>query len=159
MLEDKDLKFASQQLEGNIGTSARSGTVGGGTIVVRKKCNVQEVVVLDIQNLTKIFADSADGIREDTQRAITRLFSPSHTFSDVSYAAYSSGLANSATFTSTNTSAKEDTIIVKWKLPCIKKQMEYHKYVTMSEFYVQDEKKKSRAELDKIMAELSEMKK
>jgi hypothetical protein len=52
--------------------------------------------VLDIQNLTRIIADSADEIHEDTQRAITRLFSPSPTFNDVSYAARSSGLANSA---------------------------------------------------------------
>jgi hypothetical protein len=44
MLEDKDLKFASPQLEGGIGASAGFGTVGGGTTVVRKKCNVQEAL-------------------------------------------------------------------------------------------------------------------
>jgi hypothetical protein len=53
MLEDKDLKFASWQLEEGIGTSAGFGTVGGGVTAVKKKLNVQEVVALDIQSLTK----------------------------------------------------------------------------------------------------------
>jgi hypothetical protein len=34
-----------------------------------------------------------------------------------------------------------DKFIVKWKLLCIKQQMDDHKYVIMSEFYGQDEKK------------------
>jgi hypothetical protein len=53
MLEDKDLKYASWQLEEGIGTSAGFGTVGGGVTAVKKKLNVQEVVALDIQSLTK----------------------------------------------------------------------------------------------------------
>jgi hypothetical protein len=74
MLEDKDLKFASRQLDDGIGASAGFGTVGGGATAARKKRNVQEVVALDIQNLTKKIAENADGIRVDTQNAITRLF-------------------------------------------------------------------------------------
>jgi hypothetical protein len=53
MLEDKDLKFAGQQLEGCIGVSAGFGTVGGGVIVVRKKCYVRELVVLVMQIFEK----------------------------------------------------------------------------------------------------------
>jgi hypothetical protein len=36
MLEDKDLKYASWQLEEGIGTSAGFGTVGGGVTAVKK---------------------------------------------------------------------------------------------------------------------------
>ena len=129
MLEDKDLKFSSWQLEGGIGASASFGTVGGGTTASRKKWNVQEVVAFDIQNLTKWIADSADAICEDTHRANTRFFSPSSTFSDVSHTAWSSGIADSATFATTYTSAKDDKIIVEQKLLCNNQQMEYHKYV------------------------------
>ena len=50
-------------------------------------------------------------------------------------------------------------MVVERKLLCIEKQMEYHKYVIMSDFFDQEEKKKSKAELDKIMQELEEMKK
>jgi hypothetical protein len=35
--------------------------------MLKKKRNVQEVVALDIQHLTRKNADSADGICEDTQ--------------------------------------------------------------------------------------------
>lgn len=45
------------------------------------------------------------------------------------------------------------------KLLCINQQMDYHKYVLMSEFFDAEEKKKSKAELDKIMAELNDLKK
>jgi hypothetical protein len=37
--------------------------------------------------------------------------------------------------------------------------MEYHKYVIMSEFFDLEEKKKLKAELGKIMAELNDLKK
>lgn len=159
MLEEKDLKFASRHLEEGIGASAGFGTVGGGVTAVKKKRNVQEVVALDIQSLTKKIAESADGIREDTQRAITRLFSPSPTFSDVSYAARSGGVTESTVISDSYTSAKEEKIIVERKLLCINQQMDYHKYVLMSEFFDAEEKKKSKAELDKIMAELNDLKK
>jgi hypothetical protein len=74
------LKFTSRQLDDGIGASAGFGTVGGGATAARKKCNVQEVVALDIQNLTKKIAENADGICVDTQNTITRLFSPSPIF-------------------------------------------------------------------------------
>ena len=114
---------------------------------------------MDIQSLTKKIAESADGIREDTQQAITRLFSPSPTFSDVSYAAWSGGVTESTVISDSYTSAKEEKIIVERKLLCINQQMDYHKYVLMSEFFDAEEKKKSKAELDKIMAELNDLKK
>jgi hypothetical protein len=37
--------------------------------------------------------------------------------------------------------------------------MGYHKYVLMSEFFDAEEKKKSKVELDKIMAKLNDLKK
>ncbi len=118
-------------------------------MVLRKKHNVQEVVVMGIQNLTKRIADSANVTRKGIQRAITRsFFSPSPTFSDVSYNARSSGIADNSTFDSTFTSAKEDKIIVEQQLLCIDQQIEYQKYVIMSEFYDQEETKTSEAELN-----------
>ena len=130
MLEDKDLQFASRYLEGGIGASAGIKTVRGSITVERTKYNVQEVVAsLDIQNLTKRFPDSTDRIHDDNQIAITRLFSPLPTFSDVSYTAWSTGIADSATVASTYSSTKEDKIIVEQKLLCNNQQMEYHKYV------------------------------
>jgi len=90
---------------------------------------------------------------------ITRLFSPSPTFSDVSYAARSGRVTESPTVSNSYTSAKEEKIIVEWKLLYINQQMEYHKYVLMSEFYDAEEKKKSKVKLNKIMAELNDLKK
>jgi len=48
---------------------------------------------------------------------------------------------------------------VEWKLLCINQQMEYNKYVFMSEFYDAEEKKKLKVELDKIMAKVNDLKK
>ena len=155
MLEDKDLKFASRQLDEGVGAAAGFGTVGGGADAKRKKRNVQEVVAVDIQNLTKKIAENAVGLRVDTQNAITRLFSPSPTFSELSYSAPTSTANVSIGYSE----AKSDKVVVERKLLCIEKQMEYHKYVIMSDFFDQEEKKKSKAELDKIMQELEEMKK
>ena len=112
-------------------------------------------MAVDIQKLTKKIAENAVGLRVDTQNAITRLFSPSPTFSELSYSAPTS----TATVSIGYSEAKSDKVVVERKLLCIEKQMEYHKYVIMSDFFDQDEKKKSKAELDKIMQELEEMKK
>jgi hypothetical protein len=49
--------------------------------------------------------------------------------------------------------------VVERKLLCIDKQMEYHKYVIMSDFFDNEDNKKSKADLVKIMQELNEMKK
>jgi hypothetical protein len=159
MLEDKDLKFASRQLEDIVDASAGFGTVGGGAAATRKKQNVQEVVTMDIQNLTKKIADSAEGLCEDTQKAITRLFSPSPTYSDVSFNAKSGGVSDSIAVSSSYNSAKEDKLIVERKLLCIKEQMKFRKYVLTSDFYDLEEKKKAKAELENIMLELNEMRK
>ena len=155
MLEDKDLKFASWQLEEGIGTSAGFGTVGGVVTAVKKKWNVQEAVALDIQSLTKkcrICGWNSWGYATSNYKA----FSPSPMFSNVCYAACSSGVTESTTVSNSYIPAKEEKIIVEQKLLCINQQMEYHKYVLMSEFYDAEEKKKSKVELDKIMAELND---
>jgi hypothetical protein len=73
MLEDKDLKFASYQLDDGLGANAGFSTIGGGAAATRKKHNIQEVVALDVQNLTKN-AENAEGLCVDMQNAITRLF-------------------------------------------------------------------------------------
>jgi hypothetical protein len=49
--------------------------------------------------------------------------------------------------------------VVKRKLLFIDKQMEYQKYVIMPDFFDNENKKKSKAELVKIMEELNVMKK
>jgi hypothetical protein len=48
------------------------------------KRNHQEVVLTEIQQLTRKLSDSADEIQSETERAISRLISPSPTFSDFS---------------------------------------------------------------------------
>jgi hypothetical protein len=65
MLEDKYFKFASHQLDDGVSSSAGFGTIGGGAAAKRKKRNIQEVVVLDIQDLTKN-AEYAEGLSVDT---------------------------------------------------------------------------------------------
>jgi len=158
MLEDKDLKFASRQLEDGVGASAGFGTVGGGATATKRKRHSQESVLTDIQQLTKKLSDSADGIRTDTERAITRLFSPSPTMSDLSGPGVAVGTpAESYTLQKYN-SAKEDKLIVERKIMCIEKQMEYHKYVISSEFFDLDEKKKAKADMAELIKELNDLK-
>jgi hypothetical protein len=158
MLEEKDLKFASWHLEEGIGASAGFGMVGGGVTAVKKmERSGSSCIGCTISD--KKIAESADGISEDTQQAITRLFSPSPTFSDVSYAAWSGGVTESTVISDSYTLAKEEKIVVERKLLCINQQMDYHKYLLMSEFFDAEEKKKSKAELDKIMTELNDLKK
>ncbi len=52
-LRTKIFKFASHQLDDGVGASAGFGTIGGEAAATRKKHNIQEVVALDKQNLTK----------------------------------------------------------------------------------------------------------
>jgi hypothetical protein len=155
MLKDKYLKFASHQLDGGVGASTGLGTIGGGTAATRKKRNIQELVALDIQNLTKKITENTEGLCVDMQNIITRHFSPSPTFTDISFAAQS----DSVPITNSHNSAKSDKLVVKRKLLFIDKQMEYQKYVIMPDFFDNEDKKKSKAELVKIMEELNEMKK
>ncbi len=51
MLENKGLKFASRQLEDDVGASTGFGTVGGGTMATKKRL-YQDAVLTDIQQLT-----------------------------------------------------------------------------------------------------------
>ncbi len=121
MLEDKDLKFASWQLEDGVGASAGFGTVGGGATATKRKRNHQETVLPDIQQLTKKLSDSADGIRTDTEWVIIRLFSPSPTMSDISGTAVAVGTSTESYTLWNYNSAKEDKLIVEWKIMCIEK--------------------------------------
>ncbi len=127
-------------------------------LLPKEKRNHQEAVLTDIQQLTKKLSDSADGIRTDTERAITRLFSPSPTMSDLSVPAVAvehaitrlfspsptmSDLSGPAVAVGTSAqsstlrnynSAKEGKLIVERKIMCIEKHMDYHKYVISSDF-------------------------
>jgi oligoribonuclease NrnB/cAMP/cGMP phosphodiesterase (DHH superfamily) len=91
MPEDNNLNFASRQLEDGVGASAGFGKVGGGAPAAKGKRNRQEAVLTDIQQLTRKLSDSADGIQSETERANTKLFSPSPTYSDVSNPAVAVG--------------------------------------------------------------------
>jgi hypothetical protein len=62
MLEEKDLKFASQQQQEGIGAGAGFGKVGGGVTAVKKKKWLHWIFKVLQQN-----AESVDGIREDMQ--------------------------------------------------------------------------------------------
>jgi hypothetical protein len=120
MLEEKDLKFASRQLEDGVGASAGFGTVGGGARAAKKRLH-QDAVLTDLQHFTRKLSDSAVGIRSGTERALSRLFlSPSPTFSDISNtaagtaavaAAHASG--DSYSQRSSYSSAKEEKIIME----------------------------------------------
>ena len=65
---------------------------------------------------------------------MVRLFSPSPTFTDISSSNESSSLA----------AGKETKIVVERKLLCLKEQIEFQKYVLMSECFDGEEKKKQR---------------
>ncbi len=81
------MKFSSCQLDDGVGASAGSGTIGGGAAATRRKHNIQEVVALNIQKLTNKSAENAEGLCGDMQNVVPRLFSPSPTFCDISFAA------------------------------------------------------------------------
>ena len=135
MLEDKDLKFASRSLENGVGASAGLGTVGGGaSVVINPKRDASEAALSQIDLLTRCLSDHSDRLTATTEKAMVRLFSPSPTFTDVSGSNGSSSLA----------AAKETKIVVKCKLLCSKEQIEFQKYVLMSECFDGEEKKKQR---------------
>ncbi len=81
--------------------------------------------------ITKKITENAEGLHVDMQNAITMIFSPSPTFSDINFVAWS----DSVTVTSSHNGAKSDKLAVERKLLCIDKQMKYHKYVTISDFF------------------------
>jgi hypothetical protein len=53
--------------------------------------------------------------------------------------------------------AKEEKVKTKWKIICIKEQMDFYKYMSNSEHYDLDEKKKAKEGLEKLMEKLKEM--
>ncbi len=61
MLEDKNLKFSSRQLEYGVGASTGFGTVGGGAMATKKRLH-PDAVLTNIQQLTQKLSDSANGI-------------------------------------------------------------------------------------------------
>jgi hypothetical protein len=48
-------------------------------------------------------------------------------------------------------------VTVERKLLCVKEQIEYHKYVLMSEYFDSEEKGNSKKELNNLMLELREL--
>ena len=135
MLEDKDLKFASRSLENGVGASAGLGTVGGGaSVVINRKRDASEAALSQIDLLTRRLSDNSDRLTATTEKAIVRLFSPSPTFTDISSSNESSSLA----------AAKETKIVVERKLLCLKEQIEFQKYVLMSECFDGEREKKQR---------------
>jgi hypothetical protein len=148
ILEDKDLKFASRSLEGGVGASAGFGTVGGGAAVVAsRKRDVSEMASSQIDLLTRRLSENSDRHTSTTEKAMVHLFSPSPTFTDVSTVGTESAYV----------AAKECKVTVERKLLCVKEQIEYHKYVLMSEYFDSEEKGNSKKELNNLMLELKEL--
>jgi hypothetical protein len=149
MLEDKDLKFASRSLEDGVGASAGFGTVGGGTaVVLNKKRDASEAALSQIDLLTRRLSENSDRLTNTTEKAMVRLFSPSPTFTDVS---------SSVNETASYVAAKEVKVVVERKLLCLKEQIEYQKYVLMSECFNAEEKVAAKQELAALMKELKEL--
>jgi hypothetical protein len=73
--------------------------------------------------------------RDVSEKDMVHLFSPSPTFTDISCNGGGS---------SSYAAAKESKVAVDSKLLCLKEQMDYHKYVLMSDSYDADKKKKLR---------------
>jgi hypothetical protein len=82
------------------------------------------------------------------EKAMVRFFPPSPTFTDVS--------ASVTNETSSYVTAKERKVDSERKLLFLKEQIEYHKYVLLSECFDQDEKKNSKKELASLLLEIKE---
>ena len=149
MLENKDLKFASRSYEGGVGASAGFGTVGGGAAVVaRRKRDVSEVALSQIDLLTRRrLSENSDRLTSTTEKVMVRLISPCPTFTDVSTVGTESAYV----------AAKECKVTVERKLLCVKEQIEYHKYVLMSEYFDSEEKGNSKKELNNLILKLKEL--
>jgi hypothetical protein len=148
MLEDKDLKFASRSLEGGVGASAGFGTIGSGAAVVAsRERDVSEAALSQIDLLMRRLSENSDRLTSTTEKAMVRLFLPSPTFMDVSTAGTESAYV----------ATKECKVTVERKLLCVKEQIEYYKYVLMSEYFDSEEKGNSKKELNNLILKLKEL--
>jgi hypothetical protein len=151
MLETKDLKFASRSLQPGVGASAGLGTVGGGAAAMtNRKRDASDAAMLQIDMLMKRLSDNSDRLTNETEKAMVRLFSPSPTFTDISN---SGGGGESYSYLA----ARESKVVMERKLLCVKEQIEYYKYVLLSDCYDGEEKKKAKKDLADLMLELKEM--
>ena len=98
--------------------------------------------------LVRYLSENSDQLRNTAIKAMVHLFSPSPTFTDISCNGGGS---------SSYAAAKESKVVMKRKLLCLKEQMDYHKYVLMSDCYDADEKKIAKKELADIMQQLKEL--
>jgi len=103
---------------------------------------------IKIINLLPNSSQRSDRLTNTTEKAMVRLFSPSPTFTDVS---------SSVNETASYVAAKEVKVVVERKLLCLKEQIEYQKYVLMSECFNAEEKVAAKQELAALMKELKEL--
>jgi hypothetical protein len=101
--------------------------------------------------LVRYLSENSDQLRNTAIKAMVHLFSPSPTFTNISCNG-GDGVASSS-----YAAAKESKVVMKRKLLCLKEQMDYHKYVLMSDCYDADEKKIAKKELADIMQQLKEL--
>jgi len=150
MLEDKDLNFVSRNLQEGVGAAAGLGTVGSGAAAItsNRKRDSSDAALAQIDLLTRRLSENSDRLTSTTEKAMVRLFSPSPTFTDVS--------ASVTNETSSYVTAKERKVDSERKLLFLKEQIEYHKYVLLSECFDQDEKKNSKKELASLLLEIKE---
>ena len=109
---------------------------------------VKNAALSQIDLLTRRLSENSDRLTNTTEKAMVGLFSPSPTFTDVS--------ASVSNKTSSYVAAKERKVDSERKLLFLKEQIDYHKYVLLSECFDQDEKKNSKKELANLMLELKE---
>jgi hypothetical protein len=149
MLEEKDLNFVSRNLQEGVGAAAGLGTVGGGAAATTsyRKRDASEAALTQIDLLTRRLSDNSDRLMSTTEKAMIQLFSPSPTFTDVSKSVNND--------TASCIAAKEKKVDSERKLLFIKEQIEYHKYVLLSECF-NPEKTNSKAELSDLMLQLKE---
>ena len=76
------------------------------------------------------------------------LFLSSPTFTEIS---------NARDETASYVVAKERKVVMERKLLCVKEQIEYHKYVLMSDCFDEEEKKKAKKDLGYLMLKFKEL--
>jgi hypothetical protein len=76
------------------------------------------------------------------------LFLSSPTFTEIS---------NASDETASYVVAKERKVVMERKLLCVKEQIEYHKYVLMSDCFDEEEKKKAKKDLGYLMLKFKEL--
>jgi len=150
MLEENNLNFVSRNLQEGVGAAAGLGTVGGGAAATTsyQKRDASEAALTQIDLLTRRLSNNSDRLTSMTEKAMVRLFSPSPTFTDVSASVNNDAASYIA--------AKEKKVDSERKLLFLKEQIEYHKYVLLSECFNPEEKTNSKAELADLLLQLKE---